>query len=342
MCSVHRLLVHAILFLLSHLCFSQVNKIQLEGFLESYHPNDHTSTYIGKDAGKDVSGSLLHNTFVGRQSGTNNTFGFNNTFIGSAAGDNNISGDYNTAIGYNAGASNGFLNYATAIGANAVVATSNTIMLGRPEDKTIAPGTLNVGNAPLVKADLGVYANSGNADLYLEADLSTVGINLASGRGNPGSFPNFFIAHYDGSTYHDRLIIRGNGRVVIKNLAGTAPYELCWNDDQEVSVCASSVRYKKDIQDYTAGLELLEQLRPVSYIWKESEKSDLGFIAEEVAEIDERLTTHLDGQIEGVRYDRLIPILVNSIKEQQVLIQQLSEEIQSIKKELARERTKTD
>ena len=36
------------------------------------------------------------------------------------------------------------------------------------------------------------------------------------------------------------------------------------------------------------------QLRPVSYQWKETHAADVGFVAEEVAKLDERLVTRFD------------------------------------------------
>lgn len=43
---------------------------------------------------------------------------------------------------------------------------------------------------------------------------------------------------------------------------------------------------------------------------------DIGFIAEEVAELDERLVTrNAEGEIEGVRYERLTAVLAGAVQE---------------------------
>ena len=45
---------------------------------------------------------------------------------------------------------------------------------------------------------------------------------------------------------------------------------------------------------------------------------DMGLVAEEVNKVEPLLTTKNDkGEIEGVKYDRITAVLVNSVKEQQ-------------------------
>jgi len=70
------------------------------------------------------------------------------------------------------------------------------------------------------------------------------------------------------------------------------------------------------------------RLRPVSFQWKDRDVRDLGFVAEEVAEIDPLLATYNDqGEIEGVKYRQLTAVLVNAIQEQQVQIAALRQQI---------------
>jgi chromosome segregation ATPase len=59
-------------------------------------------------------------------------------------------------------------------------------------------------------------------------------------------------------------------------------------------------------------------LRAVAFDWKDGGGHDFGFIAEEVAAVNNLLATYnKDGQIQGVKYDQLTAILTNAIKEQQ-------------------------
>ena len=71
-------------------------------------------------------------------------------------------------------------------------------------------------------------------------------------------------------------------------------------------------------------MDLLSRLRPVTFDWKNSGQEDLGLIAEEVAELEPLLiTTNEQGQVEGVKYDRINMVLINAVKEQQQSIQDL-------------------
>jgi Chaperone of endosialidase len=95
--------------------------------------NGFGNAFFGEQAGQLSRGS--NNVFVGYLAGGNNTFGSNNTFIGSLVG---------PPLG------TGSLTYASAFGAGAVVNSSNTVVLGRPADTVIVPGTfLNPSDARL-------------------------------------------------------------------------------------------------------------------------------------------------------------------------------------------------
>lgn len=110
---------------------------------------------------------------------------------------------------------------------------------------------------------------------------------------------------------------------------------LCRNATGSVSNCSSSIRYKTDIEPFTAGLDMINRLRPVSYLWKIDRYRDLGFIAEEVERIEPLLTfQNKQGQVEGVKYEKLAVLFVNAFKEQQSQIeyqkQQLAKQQQEI------------
>jgi hypothetical protein len=76
------------------------------------------------------------------------------------------------------------------------------------------------------------------------------------------------------------------------------------------------VRYKERIEPLDLGLAEIEQLRPVSFQWKNSGAADLGFVAEEVAGIDPRLVTRDDeGRVEGVKYERMSAVLVGAVQQ---------------------------
>jgi len=88
----------------------------------------------------------------------------------------------------------------------------------------------------------------------------------------------------------------------------------------------SSIRFKTDVEtlDNDTADNILN-LRPVTYkslgIADNPESTYLGFVAEEVEGVEPRLVSYsLDGQADGVQYERVIPALVNVIKRQEARI----------------------
>jgi hypothetical protein len=121
----------------------------------------------------------------------------------------------------------------------------------------------------------------------------------------------------------ERLRITSAGTVKIVTLAGGGGSSLCRNASNEISACSSSLRYKENVKPFLPGLDLLGRLRPVAFNWKDGGERDLGFVAEEVAEVEPLLATYNErGEVEGVKYDRLSAVFINAIKEQQQLIEQ--------------------
>jgi hypothetical protein len=86
----------------------------------------------------------------------------------------------------------------------------------------------------------------------------------------------------------------------------------------------SDERLKDNIQNITNGLEIIEQLRPVSYTWKDIMKrgNDFGLIAQEVEKVlpeliyeTEMIQTKNDEKYKTLSYERLVPFLIQSIQE---------------------------
>jgi len=112
---------------------------------------------------------------------------------------------------------------------------------------------------------------------------------------------------------------------------GTQP--LCLNGTYYVSSCnSSSLRYKTDLRAFTGGLSIVNRLRPISYRWKADGTADLGFGAEDVAKVEPLFTfRNSQGEIEGVRYDRLSVVFVNAIREQQAQIERQQQQLDELK-----------
>jgi hypothetical protein len=110
--------------------------------------------------------------------------------------------------------------------------------------------------------------------------------------------------------------LRVNGTLRVDGLGTAGSLALCRNSSLQLASCSSSERYKFDIDDLELGLATALRLHAVGYRWKGDGAADVGFVAEEIAAIDERLITRNDrGEVEGVKYDRLTAVLANAVQE---------------------------
>jgi len=128
-----------------------------------------------------------------------------------------------------------------------------------------------------------------------------------------------------------------NGTMTIGSMASAGSSPLCLNSSNAVSFCSSSLRYKDNVENLPLGLETVARLRPVTFNWKTNGAADLGFVAEEVNQISPLLTTlNTEGQIEGVKYDRISAVLVKAVQEQQQQIAELKTQNAAQQQEIAR------
>ena len=122
----------------------------------------------------------------------------------------------------------------------------------------------------------------------------------------------------------------------------------------DTSISSSDQRDKTDVTSFTIGLNWIEALRPVTYRWdkrqwygtddepygtpdgsKKRQRLHIGFLAQEALAVeqangygtnnDDSLILNLtdDGMSYGMKYERLVPILVNAIKELSTRVQAL-------------------
>lgn len=90
----------------------------------------------------------------------------------------------------------------------------------------------------------------------------------------------------------------------------------------------SSIRYKTDIETIPNALSKVLELRGVSFLKIGSEKTELGLIAEEVAQVvPEIVQLDESGRPDAIAYPRLVALLVESIKDLNDQIQKLTAQV---------------
>lgn len=87
----------------------------------------------------------------------------------------------------------------------------------------------------------------------------------------------------------------------------------------------SDIQLKTNIQTIENSMELIENLRGVTFDWKDTNKSTMGVIAQEIQEIFPNLVNQND--IMSVNYNGLIGVLIEAVKEMSIEIKKLKSTI---------------
>jgi hypothetical protein len=146
-------------------------------------------------------------------------------------------------------------------------------------------------------------------------------------------------AYWDGTTWvtNSSNIFNNGGNVGIGTTNPTVKLEVNGRLKTQGINELSDVRYKKDIQTLTNALANIEKLRGVSYDWKQSEfpeknfdtKHQIGLIAQELELVyPELVNTDAEGY-KSVDYSKLVAVLIEAVKEQQVEITALQGQVQN-------------
>ena len=104
----------------------------------------------------------------------------------------------------------------------------------------------------------------------------------------------------------------------------------------ELGTSTSSIRFKEAVRDMGQSSEMLHQLRPVTFRYREEvangeDIQQYGLIAEEVAEVAPELVVNdAEGRPYAVRYHVLAPLLLNEMQKQQHRIERIEEQRQVI------------
>jgi len=98
----------------------------------------------------------------------------------------------------------------------------------------------------------------------------------------------------------------------------------------------SSIRYKENIQPIEKPLEKLENLRGVTFDWKDSGKRDIGFIVEEVIEELPEVIGYDNGTPSSMDYAKMTSFLLQCVKEQQAELKEQREKIDFLEKHICK------
>lgn len=310
------------------------------------------NVFIGMQSGfANISGS--DNTFLGRSSGPGNTTGNDNTFLGRSSGRDNTIGNANTFLGRSAGLSNVGGNDNVFIGRSTGSANTNghnNTFLGRSAGliNTIGDDNCFVGrwagvrhkigdNNTFVGESAGKTDSLGTNNTIIGADADVLNFNLTNSTA---------LGYLATATASNQVII---GNASVTQISG----HVNWST-------YSDGRYKLDIKEDVPGLEFINNLRPVTYIFDRKaihnqlhpnktevvvtnkKHKETGFIAQEVEALCAKIGYDFDGVIQPqsendhykLAYAEFVVPLTKAIQEQQVMILEMQKQITSLKQEI--------
>ena len=311
---------------------------------------------IGQDAmGLGVATAASgDNVAIGFQAGYDLTTGTSNILLGLGAGDDLTTGTNNVVLGLNA---LGFLATSTtdsvAIGQEALRSgPSNSVAIGRIAGRTstqtrgvsIGDGAGSTGVGGGVKVGYLAGRNTPAGDSTVAVGYEALSSTTLSGGSNTA------IGYQAALT-----LTSGTNNLVLGNLAqpssATISDEITLGNSSITTLrcqvttitSLSDARDKTDIQPINAGLEFVESLNPVSFTWNMRDggkvgEADTGFIAQDLQMAQEWAGVTIPGLVYDVNpdkleagYGKLIPVLVQAIKDLSAKVNLLEAQLEAQK-----------
>lgn len=267
-----------------------------------------------------------YNVAVGQQALNSNTTASQNTAVGYQAGYTNTTGTNLVALGWKAGYTNNG-NYNTFIGHEAGYSNTsgaNNVFVGWEAGyyTTGSKNTFIGGGASNASGGSGVLVTTGSANTIIgNYNGNQGGLDIRSASNN------IVISDGDGTPYlfwKSASLTWFFGQLA----SGAGTNALKWNTSTgAITYDTSSSRYKDNIRNSIYGLNHVMQMRSAQFEYKDTGRSDVGLIAEELQPIiPELVGVNKEGQADSVSYDRIVSVLVKAIQE-------LKESLDSVKAE---------
>jgi len=286
----------------------------------------------GLTVGKGL-GNRANNTAFGNATLRSNISGFSNTANGFEALKSNTNGNYNTAIGTSSLSSNTTGGQNTAVGIESMMSNTTgngNAAIGRQSLLSNTEGNFNTG--------LGIDALTGNTTGSYGVGIGqgALGTNK-TGRFNTAVGPGADVA--SGALTNATAI--GHGAIVsASNTIRLGNTEVSAIQGQVGFTAVSDSRIKKNVINSNYGLATVLQLRPVEYNLISNDLRQVGFIAQEVQKLVPEVVTGKEGDVSkgevlGITYSNLVPVLTKAIQEQQKVIEEQNSELQSQKNSIS-------
>ena len=141
-----------------------------------------------------------------------------------------------------------------------------------------------------------------------------------------------------GTAFSDLFLASGavvnfaNGDVTMTHSTGELALGTGQNMKAHAFVTYSDGRLKRNVRTLDTALDTVQKLRGVSYDWKHDNSSDIGFIAQEVAQVVPSLCHGSEEDGYALDYPSMNALLVEAVKQQQQQIKALSAKVEKLSK----------
>jgi hypothetical protein len=159
-------------------------------------------------------------------------------------------------------------------------------------------------------------------------NIAGTGVSVSSGTGNSTISIGQAVATSDN--------VRFNSLGIGMAASATAGRIDAANDI--VAFSSSDIRFKENITPIENALDKISKISGNTYDWKEENKAehgyegnDVGVIAQEIEAVLPQLVQTRENGYKAVKYDKLVALLIEGIKEQQTQIHSLTLEIEKLK-----------
>jgi hypothetical protein len=167
---------------------------------------------------------------------------------------------------------------------------------------------------------LGYQAGSSLTTGHNDVDIGSLGVAAESNTiriGTEGKQTATYVAGiFDSAVTGDAVVVSNTGRL---------------------GIVRSAARYKRDIHDMDEASSNLMKLRPVTFRYKDDPQGmkQYGLVAEQVRQVYPELVTYDGhGKLESVRYQELVPMLLNEVQRQQRDLAELRAENRTLRSAL--------
>lgn len=246
----------------------------------------------------------------------------------------------------------------TAIGAG-IWTNGNITATGSIIAKAITQSTsdnsTNIATTAFVKSVIG-NVNIGSAEQFITKTTSSTGNPNYNGYGFAGNTPNgvgimfstaadsAYGGHIGGETtsdnnmYFSNYLGAGTNRgFVFRNSIGSELFGIHPNGVRAIgdiiAYSASDKRLKDNVKAIENPIEKIKKIGGYSFDWNKNQDThsgnDIGVIAQEIEEVLPQIVTTRDNGYKAVKYEKLVALLIEGMKEQQKEIDELKKLIKS-------------